>query len=214
VVYRWPVLVLGVVFTVGFGLGWIVRMAVARLVHGLQDPWPRFPLMEVMAGLVCALLAWRLESRTLLPAFLYLGAVGTVLAVIDARTRVLPEALTLPSYPIGIGLLAVDATLGGSWAEVGHAVLGMIGLAAVYALIWVLRPGFGFGDVVFAGILGLYLGRLGMHAWFIGAWAGGLLAAGYVVFRRLFRDPDQRAEFALGPWMALGALIGVVAGIR
>ena len=57
----------------------------------------RYPLVELGTGVLFAMLAWKVGTHAALPAFLYLGAVGLALAVIDLDTHRLPNALTLPS---------------------------------------------------------------------------------------------------------------------
>jgi hypothetical protein len=54
-------------------------------------------------------LVWHLGASSVLPAFLYLGA---VLAV---STRRLPNLLVLSSYPIALILLGPAAYIDGAW---------------------------------------------------------------------------------------------------
>jgi leader peptidase (prepilin peptidase)/N-methyltransferase len=64
---------------------------------------------ELLTAAVFAALALRFGPRPALAAFCYLGAVGVALAIIDARLKRLPDALTLPSYPVAVALLGVAA---------------------------------------------------------------------------------------------------------
>jgi leader peptidase (prepilin peptidase) / N-methyltransferase len=129
-------------------------------------------------------MALRFGPSPALPAFCYLAAIGVPLAVIDARSQRLPDALTLPSYPVALALLGFAALLlpGGA----GHFLSALAGLAlawGVFLLQVLLYPaGLGWGDVKLAGLLGLYLGWLGGSwadgAWAEGAWPGGGWASG------------------------------------
>ena len=56
-------------------------------------------------------MALRFGPSPVLPAFCYLAWVGVPLAVIDARSQRLPDALTLPSYPVALALLGFAALL-------------------------------------------------------------------------------------------------------
>jgi len=56
-----------------------------------------------------AVLALRFGVDAVLPACLYLGNVGLALALIDIDLKRLPDALTLPSYPVGVVLPGVAA---------------------------------------------------------------------------------------------------------
>ena len=124
-------------------------------------------------------MAMRFGPSPALPAFCYLAGIGVPLAVIDARCQRLPDALTLPSYPVALALLGFAALLlpGGA----GHfrgALAGMALAWAVFLLQVLLYPaGLGWGDVKLAGLLGLYLGWLG-GAWLGGSWLGGAGWAG------------------------------------
>jgi leader peptidase (prepilin peptidase)/N-methyltransferase len=93
---------------------------------------------------------------------------------------------------------------------------GAIGMAALYLFYFVLRlvrpDGMGGGDVKLAGVLGLYLGFVGWGALAVGAFAafvfGGLYGVALIVLRRAGR----KSAIPFGPWMILGAWVGLVAG--
>ena len=143
-----------------------------------------------------------------LPAFWYLAAVAVPLAFIDARQRRLPDALTLPSYPVALLLLGL-AALGvpGGPARLVHALAGMAAAVAFFGLLLVVSPaGLGQGDVKLAGVLGIYLGWLGLVPFVAGMVAGwllaGLAAAGLLVSGRVTR----RSQIALGPFLIAGSL--------
>lgn len=161
---------------------------------------------------VAAVLGWRIGARPELPAFLYLGVVGVVLTVIDAALKRLPDPVTLPSYLLGSALLGAAAPFteeGG--ARLVHALLGMAALWLLYALQWFLAPGqIGRGDVKLAGVLGLYLGWLGLGASVIGVLAihliSGLYAAGLLITRRA----GLRSQIPFGPFMIIGTLAAVL----
>jgi len=177
------------------------------------EPVRRSPVRVLLAGAaVLALLSWRIGLRADLVAFAYLGCVGVVLGVVDVALRRLPDPLTLPSYPIGMVLLgaAAPSTTDGG----GRFIDALIGLGVLWGLFflqWVVVPrALGFGDVKLSGVLGLYLGWLGFDAWTLGVLAmfvlGGLYSIGLIVFRRVGR----KATIPFGPFMLLGALVGVL----
>ena len=67
---------------------------------------------SVVTGLLFAAAAQRFGADPMLPAFAYLAAVGVTLSLVDLRSHRLPNALTLPSYPIAAGLLGAAAVAG------------------------------------------------------------------------------------------------------
>jgi leader peptidase (prepilin peptidase)/N-methyltransferase len=167
-------------------------------------------------------MAMRFGPSPALPAFCYLAWISVPLAVIDARCQRLPDALTLPSYPVALALLGFAALLlpGGA----GHFVGALAGLAlacGVFLLQVLLYPaGLGWGDVKLAGLLGLYLGWLG-GSWLGGSWLDqGTLVAG-LFLGYLFaavaglvliatRRASRKSRLPFGPYLLAGALTAIL----
>src|SRR3954447_11345597 len=173
----------------------------------------RYPLVELLTAVVFVGLAGKFGASATLPAYLYLGAVSVALALIDLDTRRLPDAITLPSYPVGVVLLAIASLGSDSWSPLWRGLLGLVAMFAFYFVLRVAYPqGMGFGDVKLAGVLGLYTGFLGWGAWavalFGGFLFGGIVSIGLVVAGRAGR----KSKVPYGPFMVLGALVAVFAG--
>ncbi|MEU9884119.1 A24 family peptidase [Sphaerisporangium sp. NPDC051011] len=175
------------------------RRAFRGMVRAVPRPaWP--PVAETGVAVVCALVAWRFAGSWELAAWLYAALAGCALAVIDWRTRRLPDAITLPSYPILAVLLVPTGHLAGG-------LLGGLALTGAYAIMWFVRPdALGFGDVKLAGLVGMLTGALGLDAWLVGALAGQFLGALYAVTLLLTRRATAKTHFPLGPFILLGAL--------
>src|SRR4051794_7631066 len=140
----------------------------------------RYPIVELLTAGVFVALTLRLGLSLALPAYLYLGAVGVALALIDLDTKRLPNSLTLPSYVVGIATLALALLGDDSWTPFLRAIVGLCAMWAFYALLWFLYPrGMGWGDVKLAGVLGLYTAFLGWGSWAVGLF-GGFLFGGVV----------------------------------
>jgi leader peptidase (prepilin peptidase)/N-methyltransferase len=177
----------------------------------------RYPLVELLTGLLFAGIALRFaDTPARLPAYLYLAAIGVALALIDLDVRRLPDALTLPSYVVGLVLLALAIATGSGegWSTLGRALIGLAAMYAFFFLIWYVTAGrgMGFGDVKLAGVLGLYLGFLGWGPWAVGLFAGflvgGLVSIGLVVAG----SAGRKTKVPYGPFMLTGAMIAVFAG--
>jgi len=152
-----------------------------------------------------------------LPAFLYLGAVGVALAVIDLDCHRLPDRLTLPSYPIGIALLGLAAIAHGAAGPLLRGLVAMVALFAFYYLLALIRlrghpRGMGFGDVKLAGVLGLYLGWLGWGQLLLGAFLGFLASALAGIGMMLAGRATLKSRLPFGPFMLGGALAAIVFG--
>ena len=141
---------------------------------------------------------------------LYLVPVGVALGYVDCRTRLLPTRIIAPSYLVvgraGAGLLRDRArrrrpASGRGWAGWSPGF--------VFWFLWRFTPGMGYGDVRLSGVLGLALGYLGWGELLVGMYAGFLVGAvGWIPLRLLRLTKDR--HFPFGPFMLLGAVVGVV----
>jgi leader peptidase (prepilin peptidase) / N-methyltransferase len=189
-----------------------------RYVLGVTIPEWAGPLARrwpAVAGVTVAALApvaWRVGLSPALPAFCYLVVVGVALAFVDVTLKRLPDPLTLPSYAVAAVLLGGAAALGpDGGVRFRHALIGMAALFLLYAAPWIVAPGhMGAGDVKLAGVLGMYLGWLGLPAWLLGACAGFVLAALYSLALLASRRAGLRSSIPFGPFMLLGALVAVL----
>ena len=173
--------------------------------------WRALTVTSVTA--VGAALVWRFGWTAPLAAYLYLGAVLTVAAVIDARTLRMPNALLLPSYPVGVALLAVAAGTDGTWWPLGRAVIAMAVIAAFYLAIALVAGGhrMGLADVTVGGLLGLLLGWVGWSALSTGVMLGWAAALAAVLALRARRSDRLVRVIPAGPCLWLGALVAVLA---
>lgn len=148
------------------------RWLLARLRRGtvVHSGW----LAGVLA-LLWAFLAWRVASGQLplwwLPVPLALTWFAVLLTATDLRHRRLPDALTLPAYPVIAAATVLAATMGAGWSLPLRAAAGAIVFCGVHALVHLSSPAsLGAGDVKLSGSLGAVLGAVG--------WPAMVLAAG------------------------------------
>ena len=168
---------------------------------------------SVLTGLLFAATAQRFGADPALPALAYLAAVGVTLSLVDLRSHRLPNALTLPSYPIAAALLGMAAVAGSASGSLGRALLGG---AASYLLLLTLRlatpRGVGFGDVKLAGVLGVYGGWLGWSAWTLSLLTASLYAGAVGVVLLASGRAGLRSRVAMGPYLVAGALTAALVG--
>lgn len=198
---------------------------VIRLLPPSPDAEPDTPSYPALAG-VKGLTAWlalgavvlvtivaSAVPTSLLPAWTLTCGVGSWLAYIDARTKLLPTRIVWPLYAATLVVVGIEAWLA---RDVSIVVRAVIISAVVFAIFWVFwwvaetwrSGGFGFGDVRFATVLGLALGSVGGWAAPVGMYLG-LLIGGVVGVILKSRGRDD--AFALGPWLLLGAVLGPLA---
>ena len=176
---------------------------------------PRYPLVELGTAALFAVLAVRLGLDPVLPAYLYLAAVGLALALIDLDHHRLPDVLTLPSYPVAVLLLGLAVLAGSQSGSLTRALLGGAAMYAVYFALCLAHPaGMGFGDVKLAGVLGLYTGWLGWGSWAVGLFLGFLLGGVFGIALIAAGRGGRKTRVPFGPFMLLGVLLAVLVGER
>ena len=147
------------------------------------------------------------------PAYCFLAVIGLAASWVDGTTGRIPNRLTLPSYPILIGLLAWPAIAQRQAEPFVRALWGGVGLLMLYlVLAWLAAGQMGLGDVKLAGLLGMGLAHIAWPALAIGTLAGFTLGglAGLVL---VVRGQGVHQRFPFGPWMCLGALLGGALGV-
>lgn len=153
-----------------------------------------------------------LGADPVVSVWIYVCAVGAVLAYVDWHTRLLPFRLVAPSY-VAVGVLVALAALVRTDVDLlVRAAAGWLLSFGAFLLMWtVYSKGLGYGDVRLSGVLGMALGAVGWQqlvvglytAFLFGAVGGGLLA---------LARTDLRTSYPFGPFMVLGAWFGVVSG--
>jgi leader peptidase (prepilin peptidase)/N-methyltransferase len=173
----------------------------------------RYPLVELGTGVLFAALTWKIGEHWALPAFLYLAAISIALALIDIDVHRLPDALTLPSYPIAAVLLTAGALAAHEPFNLARAAIGGAALFALYAVLWFVYPrGMGLGDVKLAGVLGMYLGYLSWGALAVGAFFGFALGGVVGITLMAIGRATRKSKIPFGPFMLAGALAAVFFG--
>ncbi len=175
----------------------------------------RYPLVELATGLLfVALGAWAFGSGEveLLPLLLVVGSAGMALFWIDVDHHRLPDVIVLPLAAVTFaGLLLTSLITPIDWSGV---LIGAGIWLVVIGGLWLASGGrgMGFGDVKLAPTLGAVAGLSGAGAAAVGLLAafllGGLVGVALLASRRVGR----RGHVPFGPFLLLGALIGLTAG--
>lgn len=173
----------------------------------------RYPLVEAATAALFVLVVLRFGVTVAVPVYAYLAATGLALALIDIDVRRLPDAIVLPSYPVVAVGLALASWGAGDWGTLGRAGLGGLALLTFYGVLFLVYPkGMGLGDVKLSGLLGAALAWVGWGALVVGAFAA-FLTGGLVSLALLATGRARRGTaIPFGPWMLIGAAIGVAAG--
>ena len=172
----------------------------------------RYPAVELLAGALSVLVAWRFGySSALLYALVFAWAM-IALAFIDFDTQLLPDDITLPLLWLG---LLVNAF--GVFVDLRSAVFGA---AAGYLVLWLVywgfrllagKEGMGFGDFKLLAAIGAWTGwQVLPFVILVSAGLGAVI--GGVGLAMAKQGRDTRIPF--GPFLALGGIVGLLWGSR
>nr|WP_240346283.1 A24 family peptidase [Pectobacterium polaris] len=185
---------------------WLWLRGRSRCCH--QSVFVQYPLVEVitMLAFLTAGLLW-LPGMALWGALILLSFL-LVLTVIDIKTLLLPDVLTLSL--LWMGLLF---NLSGTFVPLNDAVVGaMAGYLSLWLLYWVFKyatgkEALGYGDFKLLAALGAWLGWQALPNLVLVAALSGLVVT--LVWRGL-RKEDTAKPLAFGPWLAIGGVFGVI----
>lgn len=158
-----------------------------------------------------------------LPGMLVLGWTLIALAIIDARTFVLPDVLTIPLIAIGIVHAALVEPAAAAAAEErlaaasGSAAAALAAFAFMAVVAWAFRAvrrieGLGLGDAKLLAAAGAWVGLEALPTVLLLAAVGAL--AGTVIVHRVSRTaaPVLTAPLPFGPYLAGAAWIAALYG--
>jgi len=170
----------------------------------------RYPLVELFAGLISALVVWHFGLSWQAAAMLLLSWGLLAMSLIDADHQLLPDALVLPLLWLGLlvnsqGLFAllVDALWG--------AVLGYLSLWSIYWLFKLItgKEGMGYGDFKLLALLGAWGGwQVLPLTVLLSSLTGAVLG---IIWLRLRRQ-DSNTTLPFGPYLALAGWLALLFG--
>ncbi len=187
-----------------------------------------YPAVELLTGLLFAILFWRFGPGLAAVKFAIFVSMMVVLAFADLTDRLLPDEITLggaatgflfsavsplPPGPVSLGLAFFDVHLSERAASMTESALGALAAAG---LLWAVaeiyyrirfREGMGLGDVKMMLAIGAFLGLRGailavMAASILGAVLG-------MIFILLFRK-GMAYELPFGTFLAFASILLVI----
>ena len=168
--------------------------------------------LAAVAALAAAGVGLVLGIDGVVAVWVYVCAVGTVLAYVDWHTKLLPFRLVAPSYVIVAVLVSLAALVERDVDMLVRAAAGWLLAFGAFVLMWlVYSKGIGYGDVRLSGVLGMALGAVGWQELLVGMYAAFLFGAVGGGLLSLARKVDRKG-YPFGPFMVFGAWFGVVTG--
>ncbi len=166
---------------------------------------PRYPLVELLTGLLSAYAAWHFGLTPQLAGALILIWALITLSAIDFDTQLLPDSITLPLLWLGLAF-----NLFTTFTELPTAVIGaMAGYLALWSVFWLFKlatgkEGMGYGDFKLLAALGAWLGWTMLPAIILlSSVVGALVGITLIVAARHGRN----VPIPFGPYLAAAGII-------
>lgn len=192
-------------------VSWLVLRGRCRDCHGPISP--RYPLVELLTGVLFLAAGVRFGSSAPLAAYCVFFAVLVAISGIDLDHHLIPNRIVYPGGLAVLALLALASGVQGSTRSFVDALIGGVLGFGVLLIIHLIQPrGMGFGDVRLAGLIGLASGWLGVAhvavALFMGFLSGAIVGLVLMAAGRAGR----RSRIPFGPFLAVGAVVAVLWG--
>lgn len=179
----------------------------------------KYPFVELLTGLVTALLAYKWWGSPLWLGISLLSAyVLIVMSVIDFETMMISDAFSLALFILGLAGSFSNPYFEGGWAE--RLASSGIGAAAGGGFIWLLallgkkiyrKEAVGEGDIFLMGGIGALCGWQGVFTAVIMA---SFFGSVYGVSLLLLKRAERMSHMPFGPFLALGAVINLYSLVR
>ncbi|MCG9683797.1 A24 family peptidase [Vibrio sp. Isolate23] len=172
---------------------------------------PRYPLVELISGLMSFSIAYQFELSVFAVALLFFTFVLIAATFIDLDTMLLPDQLTLPLIWSGIAL----SLLGLSPVSLQDSVTGaIVGYLCLWSIYWGFKlltgkEGMGYGDFKLLAALGAWLGWQYLPVIVLLSSLVGLLFG--LIQLRLQKQGIDKA-FPFGPYLAIAGWISAMWG--
>jgi leader peptidase (prepilin peptidase)/N-methyltransferase len=177
----------------------------------------RYPLVELATAVLAAICAWRFGVgwEALMAVVLTLALLP--IALIDAETQLIPDAIVLPLLWIGLAMSLFAPMEGATTLFISPrdaiigAMAGYLSLWSVYQLFKLVtgKEGMGYGDFKLLAALGAWLGWQHLHIIVLmSAVVGAIVGIALMVFRKHGRE----VPIPFGPYLAAAGWITMLWG--
>ena len=171
----------------------------------------RYPVVELLTGLMSAVVAWQLGFGWLAAVFILVTWVLIALSFIDIDKMLLPDQLTLPLLWLALLFSLTDSALVNPAEAITGAAAGYLSLWSVYWLFKMLtgKEGMGYGDFKLLAVFGALLGwqqlpLIILLSSCVGAVVGIILLS--------VQGKDKTTPIPFGPYIAAAGWIALLWG--
>lgn len=170
----------------------------------------RYPLVELLTGLLSAACAMTFGPTLLLAGALVFVWALIALAFIDLDTQLLPDSITLPLVWAGLLLNLI-----GGFTDLASAVTGAIaGYLVLWSVYWAFKlvtgkEGMGFGDFKLLAAIGAFLGWQTLPVVIL---LSSLVGATVGIALIALKSHRRETPIPFGPYLAAAGLIALFFG--
>lgn len=136
-----------------------------------------------------------------------------LLAVIDAKQRILPNRILGIMMAVQVVLLSAESLTAGEYvADIWISALIGLGFTGIILVVVYLisRRSIGFGDVKLISCIGFYLG---VYLVFAGLFLSSVFSAVYGGIAILRKKITMKDTFPMGPFLAAGMILTLLLGV-
>lgn len=170
----------------------------------------QYPIVEALTAVLSLIVAWQFGYSWPTAAALLFTWALLVLSVIDLRTTLLPDIITVPFTWLGLLI-----NMGGFFSDLPSSVLGaVLGYLTLWSVYHVFRlitgkEGMGYGDFKLLAMLGAWLGWQSLPLIVIlSSFIGAIIGISLV----LFKSHDKNIPIPFGPYLAGAGWIALLWG--
>lgn len=166
---------------------------------------PRYPIIELVTGLLSGFVAWKLGFGWETAAALVFTWSLICLTVIDFDHKLLPDQITLPLMWLGL-LVNMQGTFVGLNDAIIGAVAGYLSLWSIYWIFKLLtgKEGMGYGDFKLLAALCAWMGWQALPLIvLLSSLVGSVIGIGLIVIK----GRDRNIPIPFGPYLAIAGWI-------
>ena len=182
-----------------------------------RNPIPvRYPLVEIITGLLSGVMIWRFGVTLEGGATLILLWSLIALTMIDIDHQLLPDNITYPLLWLGLAFSLFHQP--GSnlpFPDINSSVIGaMVGYLSLWSVYWVFKlatgkEGMGYGDFKLLAALGAWLGWQHLHVIIL---MSAVVGAVVGLSMMAFRNHERSVPIPFGPYLAAAGWITMLWG--
>ena len=196
-------------------VSWLILGAKCRNC-GQPISW-QYPLVEAITGTLFLLVYWRFGLTPATPIYMAYCAAMVVVTFVDLTDWTIPNEITYPGIPLGIGLSVVAMVYPASGLQFDQPVWAIAAAFGAGGFLYMLdkasvvllgKRGMGFGDVKLIAMVGAFFGPWGAALTIVVASVvGSAVGIPMMIADRRKAGQSEGTYLPFGPYLCVGSLV-------